>query len=284
MKMKKTVISALVMLIVLFSGTAFIKIKSSNGIASETGSPSEGNCGGCHGGGFSLASGSTISATPSFTNNEYLPSQVYTMSITFAASGFNNYGFGCEILNSSNNTNAGTMQNAGPGVKFLNGFGGRKNAVQTVPKNGTGAATFTFEWVAPSVQETVKIYAAGNCVDLNGNTSGDFPLQAAVVTLTTSAFTGIKENTTSSLSAFNVYPNPATDKINLNYNLKEESLVSVELVSINGQQVTSLINEKQLAGDYQRSVLIPHTMASGVYFLKISANNQKVAQRLITVN
>ena len=75
----------------------------------------------------------SINSLPAFSNNNYVPGTTYTLTIIITASGFNNFGFGCEILNASN-TDAGTMQNAGTGVKFLTAGNGRKNAVQSATK------------------------------------------------------------------------------------------------------------------------------------------------------
>lgn len=265
----------------IFIATSAFIVKDSNGKAGQTGSPGESTCSACHSGGSSALSGMTITAIPSFTNNEYVQGQTYTMSIIVGAVGFNNFGFGCEILKGGN-TNAGTMQNAGTGVKFLNAFNGRKNATHTTPKNGTGLATFTFEWTAPATQETVNVFAVGNCVNLNGGTSGDLPLQASL-TLTTPAVTGLEKNK-GDVSSFSFYPNPVMETVNFSYNLSQSGDVIIELIGINGQLISQLVNEKQAAGLHNLSARISPDVPAGVYFLKTSLNNKAINQKLITVN
>lgn len=275
--MKRTLLIIASAITVFGMSSAFVTLNS-GGKAGQTGSPGEGNCGACHSGGTSLVSGATITAIPAFTNNTYVPGQTYTMNMIIGAVGFSNFGFACEILNSSN-VSTGTMQNAGTNVQLVTG-NGRMNATHTAPKSGTGLTTFSFEWVAPS-SGAVNIYLAGNCVNNNGGTSGDLPLTASL-SLTTPSTTGISENVME-ISGFGFYPNPAKEQINFNYSLNEAGNVTIDLVSINGQLISQLINEKQAAGLQKKTVYLPTNLASGVYFIKTSHNNKQVSQKLISI-
>ncbi len=265
--------------------TAFVSLKfhdkSSNGILSQTGSPGEGLCSGCHGGGPS-ATTISINATPSFSNNEFIQGQLYTITVTVAGSGYPKFGFGCEILSASTNTNAGLMQNPGSGVKLLTGGNGRRNAIQSTPKIGTGTADFTFDWIAPSDGIGVRIFAIGNCVNGNGNTSGDFA-RTISLTLSTPTITGVEQQKGLSLRNFQVFPNPVQDKINVSYGLSDPKHVKIQLSSVTGQIVAELLNEKQENGMYTKNLNVPSDVASGVYFLKILADNENVAQRLVVI-
>src|SRR5688572_9187434 len=210
--MKKKFIACVLAAIVLTCSSAYV-IKSSGGLAGYTGSPGEVTCGtpGCHGGGASAASGITLTATPSFSLGEYMPDSVYQISIQMSATGFSRFGFGCEILG-KNNTNAGTMQLPGPGVKFLNAFNGRRNALHTIPKLA-GTASFDFQWVAPSTPDTVTFYVMGNAVNGNGSTSGDFPLAPVSMSLSPKPLpvdpTTLIRELPSFVTKVYLYPNPA---------------------------------------------------------------------------
>jgi len=265
----------------LLSSTAFI-VKNSGGKAGQTGSPGEGDCGACHSGGSSIVSGATITAIPSFSNNTYVPGNTYTMTVAVGALSFTSFGFACEILNSSN-TDAGTMQNAGTGVQLLNAANGRKNATHTAPKAGaSNFATFSFQWVAPSTG-AVTIYAAGNCVNGTGSTLGDLPVKTSLALVSPTVSTGISENS-AEMSGFSFYPNPVKESVTINYVLNQSGQVLIELVGINGQLVSQLVNEKQSQGIHKMSVQISSEVASGVYFLRTSLNNKSVNQKLITIN
>lgn len=279
--MKKKITSIVLGLLVLSTTTAFVKYQ--NGIAGFTGAPGEGNCSSCHGGGASSASGTTISAVPSFTNNEYVPGQNYVITIDLAASGFNFYGFGCEILN-GNNANAGNMHAAGTGVQFLNS-GSRRNAIHTTPKSGNGGTSFSFEWTAPTDFDIAKIYVAGNAVNGNSQFTLDFPM--APVNLQLMPYVapepvGVKEQSPSGLTAFSVYPNPATAMTQVSYYLHQPQTTHIELIELNGKVVKEFGNKPQAAGPHSQFLDL-QGIAAGIYFMKISADGQKGVQKLISV-
>ncbi len=281
--MKKRIVTSLFAIACLLGSSAFI-IKYQNGIAGYTGAPGEGSCNSCHGNASSPSSGITISSTPAFTLNEFVPGTTYNMTVTIAASGFNKFGFGCEILDQFL-INAGMMQNQGPGVKFLFSSG-RKNAVHSTPKSGTGQASFTFDWVAPSVGDTATIYAAGNAVNGNGSTSGDFPLPPVLMQLKAQAPvsepTAVKENSSFALHSVSVYPNPAKETSTLAYRLAQARQVTVELVDLSGKTVKTLVNEKQAPGAYSQAIDL-RGVAGGIYFVKVSGNGLKAAQKMLMV-
>ncbi|MDZ4663528.1 MAG: choice-of-anchor V domain-containing protein [Bacteroidota bacterium] len=265
--------------------TAFVSMKyhgkNSTGIVGQTGSPGEGTCSGCHFGG-SNATTVTINTVPSFTNSEFVQGQTYTITITVAGTAYNTFAFACEILQTSNNTNAGLMQNPGSGVKLQTAGNGRRNALQTTPKAGIGTADFTFEWLAPLNSNTVRFYAIGNCVNANGNTGGDFA-RAISLTLTTPTVTAIDEQKEVSINGLSVYPNPAMDNINVSYGLSNLKQVNIQLCSITGAVVAQLLDEKQDNGLHSKNLKIPSSVASGMYFLKVMADNKIVAQRLVSI-
>jgi hypothetical protein len=292
-KMKKRITTLLLLAVTIISSSAFII--SSTGYAGYTGSPGEYTCSGggsCHGGGSSAAAGITITTVPAFNVNlnsqtEYMRDSIYLVSITASASGYSHYGFGCEILDSTN-ANAGIMQNPGPGVKFLYA-GARKNAVHSTPKSGS-TVSFTFKWIAPS-GGGATIYAIANAVNLNGATSGDFVIPPVSLSLvaapapppdTTVVDVGIKENKLSGISQISIFPNPAHDVSNISYYLQQSKIISIELVDISGKTIKQLYRQEDTPG-YHAQVLNLQGIASGVYFIKTSANEQKVSQKLITV-
>jgi hypothetical protein len=284
--MKKLYV-ALIFSVALFTiCTAFISTKyhnkSSSGITGQNGSPGEGTCSGCHAGG-STSTTVSINAVPAFTNNEYVQGQTYTITISVTGTGYPKFGFTSEILFTPNNTNAGTMANPGAGVILANGPSGRKNAIHNTPKTGAGTANFTYEWTAPTNgANTIRIYAVGNCVNGDGFSSGDFSRATSLV-ITTPAITDIEQQKLLALKGFLVYPNPAQDKINVNYNLSDTKNVCIQLCSITGEVAAELLNEQEESGMYSKKLSIPAGVASGMYFLKVNADSKVVAQRLVSV-
>lgn len=282
--MKKTLALSLLLLILLFGSTSFI-FKSSSGIAGRTGSPGEQTCagGGCHSGGTFSTFSVAISANPSFSLNQFVPGTIYTLSIDVSAMGCTKFGFGCEILNSLN-ANAGTMQAAGPGVKFLTAGNSRRNAVQTTPKTASGIANFTFEWVAPLTDTSATIYVCGNAVNGNGSTSGDKPIPASLY-LTAfndpTSHVGIKE-TPSAIGQVMVFPNPAKDFLNVSIELKQSQSLDLILLDLNGRLIKTLFQGEQAAGKYSK-ILDVQDIPSGVYFLRINGEGKKLSQKLLLI-
>ena len=292
--MKKKLTSALLIFISILGSSAFIT-KSSNGITGYAGSPGEGTCSSCHGGGSSAASGITITTSPAFSVNinsetEYMPDSVYQISIAVEAAGFTRYGFASQILNNSN-TNAGTFQNLGSGVKFL-GPSSKRSMVHTMPKIGPNgqAVTFTYHWKAPS-GGNATIYAIANAVNGNNSTNGDFvisPVSLNLVAAPTptvnidSLGVGIKKTSFESVSAISIYPNPASYISTMSFYLNENKLITIELIDIRGTLVKQLYNQKKEAGAHSL-LLNLNEIASGVYFIRTLADHQKVSQKLIAI-
>src|SRR5690606_4494183 len=92
---------------------------------------------------------------------------------------------------------------------------------------------------------------------------------------------GINENKMF-VSQVSVFPNPAGGFANLSYSLNKLGEVNVELIDMSGKAVKQLVNEKQQPGEYSKFLNL-HTVPAGIYFLKVSFNNQKAAQKLIVV-
>lgn len=285
--MRKKITVIILSITTISISTAFI-IKNSNGKSGYTGSPSEATCANCHGGGTSAAKSISVTASPAFIQDKYLPDSAYRVSITVNATGFSKFGFGCEILNMFN-LNVGNMQTAGPGVQFLNAVNGRKNATQTTPKIGTNSATFTFTWIAPSAGGSDAVfYVCGNAVNGNNAMTGDLPIpysytitEGVAPTPTNNVSIENKENY--SISKFYVLPNPAQDFTKISYFLNESKNIHIELVEINGKITKEFFNEVQIAGIHNQ--LLDLTMVTpGIYFIKVTANGQKINQKLILIN
>lgn len=279
--MKNKVLLLLSLSIVALIGSSYV-IVSSNGIAGYTGSPGEASCSSCHSGGSSPASAISISSTPTFSNNEYVPGTTYTMEITVSASGFSKFGFGCEILNASN-TNAGLMQNQGAGVKFLNS-GARKNAVHSTGKTGSSSVVFSFEWVAPQ-SGGATIYVSGNAVNGNNSSSGDFPIPPISLALQAQIPidpVGVNESNIL-LGAMNVYPQPSSGLAQLDYVLKQSSPIEISICDLTGKELKRF-NEGILEQGPHSKLLSLEGLEEGVYFLKLSGEGKMLSQKLIVIN
>lgn len=286
--MKKNLLLSVSLIGTLLVSSAFI-IRYSTGIAGRTGSPGESNCTACHNTGTAVGT-TSISSTPSFSANQYVPGQTYTVSITCTHATLSHFGFGCEILDgtSSAATNAGVMTGISGSSKLLTS-GTRKNATHISTATGTGSPfskTFNFQWVAPA-SGTAAIYVAGLAVNNNGNDGSGDAMKTASLVLT-AASTGTTSTGVHAIDAIsgslNVFPNPSSNELNVQYSLLNESVVSASLYDLQGKEIATLFKSKEGFGVHTEQVAYPANIAPGVYMLKLSINGALTGQKMLIKN
>ncbi len=275
MKRTALVSISLLLLVICFSSATVLQ---NNGIAGFTGSPGEQTCFNCHATNALNTGGGTITiaTTPSITANQYVPGTTYTVDVTIAKTAISLFGFGTEILNSSN-ANAGTISVLNSAQTKLLTSAGKTNIVHQLSGGASpDTKTFSFKWLAPATAGTAKIYAAGVAANGNNGSNGDFVYSTSLILSTP---VGIEEKEVK--MHLTVYPNPATDMINLAYTLAEEAQVQCELTSLNGTNVKTYFNIKQAAGEQNLVLDIPSSVAKGIYLLNLNVNTKKLSQRII---
>ncbi len=80
------------------------------------------------------------------------------------------------------------------------------------------------------------------------------------------------------VSTFNVFPNPANEKITITIDLKQSSTLMIDIIDIAGKQVALVMNEKQtgiLTKEFNISAL-----PSGNYLVRLQVNGKSVTQKL----
>ncbi len=80
----------------------------------------------------------------------------------------------------------------------------------------------------------------------------------------------------------NVFPNPFTEDVNINFALEKESIVSIELYDILGQKEFLVSEAKQGPGDYLYNInSLKNKLKPGIYFVKICINNKTTTKKII---
>ncbi len=263
---------------ILMVASSFV-LKYSTGIAGYTGSPGEGTCTGCHG----ASSGTTtigISSIPSFSGNMFSPGTTYTINISVGNSDFSRFGFGCEILNEKDSS-TGIMSTPLTGVQFVNSFNSRQNATHTNMKSGLGSAIFSFVWVAPQ-SDSVWIYASGNAVNNDGNSTGD-NADNSFLALVSDGTVDVPEIQNKKSFEINVFPNPASGGLSFEYFLSNSAEVRTVLCDLRGKEVKELFKEKQSVGLQKFKSEFSSEITNGVYFLKISIDGKPSTQKLVII-
>jgi serine protease AprX len=70
------------------------------------------------------------------------------------------------------------------------------------------------------------------------------------------------------------YPNPFNPSTIINYELPVNSYVTLEVFNVLGKKIRTLVSKEEIAGDYKVE-FSASSLASGIYFYRISAHNPK---------
>jgi hypothetical protein len=146
--------------------------------------------------------------------------------------------------------------------------------------NAASASAFKFKWIAPA-SGTGYLYADVLGSDGIDDQGGDKVSGVTSMTLTPMSM-GISSHNENE-AGLNVFPNPATDNIRLNYTLSERSDVVVKLCNVSGEIVADLVNETQDHGVQSVDTHLPMGLAKGLYMVKLSINGKQTMQKLMVL-
>jgi pectinesterase len=82
------------------------------------------------------------------------------------------------------------------------------------------------------------------------------------------------------ISYISVYPNPASDKLTINYQLKKSAVVNIYLIDLQGKQHIVLHKETNAMGIQTESMDISE-LPPGIYFLRLQAGNDVVTKKIV---
>ncbi len=117
----------------------------------------------------------------------------------------------------------------------------------------------------PTERYTIKVNYKG---ELKGGE------QAFAIAATGTELLGVEDH---KLSGFSIYPNPASDQVNLNLEKSGEE-VAVEVFDINGRKVIQ--TKFDGASNFEESLNVSN-LNSGVYFVKVNTDGKTATQKLI---
>lgn len=264
------------------AGFVVADILNEQGQAVATGSPGEFDCTSCHtGNNVNSGTGSISISSPNMPNWQYVPGQVYQIDVTVAQTGAPLFGFGFEALRTSNNTNGGTFQITNTSSTFLKtGFINGSNRTNVVHKKNGGLSndshTFSFNWTAPATNiGNIIFYSAGNAANNQGDTLGDFIYKTQQ--LITPSITGINEIQSSAIS---VYPNPATDFINVTLP-ESQTEASYAILDLSGKIVDQ--GKMVIPQGKSFSVNLSQSLKEGIYFIEVSNGVDSYKHKLVKI-
>lgn len=165
----------------------------------------------------------------------------------------------------SSGNSVGTITPTGTTEQIVTG-NGRTYLTHTQPAR---SANWNFTWLAPSagtgkVTFYAAIYAGNNQASskiyLNHHSFSELMPQA------------VKNNI--ALSSVKIFPNPVSQKINIQFELLHAAQINVSLQSLSGQSVFSLNKGAWQAGEHKLEQVIPSDIANGTYMLNVELGQE----------
>lgn len=99
--------------------------------------------------------------------------------------------------------------------------------------------------------------------------------------------TAVEGNSTIINSDFQLaqnYPNPFNPETVISYQLPASGFVILKIYDVLGREVSTLVNEYKLAGNYNSTFSVLHSMlASGIYFYKLQAGGYVQAKKMLLI-
>jgi hypothetical protein len=225
-------------------------------------------CANCHGG-----ASSTTSASFSFvdkatslpvTNGKYTPGKTYTVTLKGVNTGsLVKFGYQAEPVTAAMAA-AGTLTVTQSSQQVSTMNGGRKLIESTTRLTASSASNLaaSFDWIAPIAGTgTVTFYGVVNAVNGTGGQGGDAvsPSTNSVLTENTASIESVN-----GLATIQLYPNPATDIINLRlegvqvggylatvYNLSGQQVAATEFGVVNMKSIQQINTANLPSGLYQ---------------------------------
>jgi hypothetical protein len=154
---------------------------------------------------------------------------------------------------------------------------------------GTGANGTTYvesiNWTAPPQGTgTVLLYGVLNAVNYDGGVRGDYAQVALADTITeaipATTHTGINA-LSAYISDFTVYPTLMNDNVTVAFDLKQASAVRVELLSMQGQVVKTLVSQEQIAAGIFRQSYNVNELSAGVYLCRLQIGGAWAVSKVV---
>jgi hypothetical protein len=242
----------------------------------KTGSPGDGgaSCTDCHTGTPQQAENWISSDIP---NEGYSPGQTYTITAMGSHNGVGKFGFEATAEDDSGEKVGALVVTDAAQTKLVN----NNNAVTHTSAGTTpdgNDKTWNFDWTAPEGGTgDVTFYASFNAADGKGSTSGD------VIYLSSSTF---PENTGSGINDgfayeadLKIFPNPASDFVDLSWNGSDYVMKEVKIYSLNGSEVGSVILSSNQDG---RCRMPLNNINPGLYLIRmVSLDGQQASLSLL---
>ncbi len=221
----------------------------------------------CHG-----AASSAVSVTITGPDTVLIGStNTYTVTIT-----------GGPLVRGGTNiaTSSGTLD-------VVQGSGLRKvgnELTHSVPKApANNAVTFDFTFTAPNTAGNAILYANGNSVNFNGNSTGDAWNFAPNKTVVVSATSTVPlQNRPAGFELAQNFPNPFNPSTTIQFTLPQDDVVRLRVFDASGREVQTLLNGRTSRGTHTVSFNATN-LASGVYLYRLETSAFSETKKMLLI-
>lgn len=240
--------------------------------SSSTGAPASSTCaqGGCHSDGGAAQTSADVSLVVTDgsgnTVTSYVANTQYTVTFGKHAT-TSKVGFALS-------TSGGSLAKNTDDTKVQK-FGSYLTHTSSGTAVSGGHAEWSAKWTAPA-SGTVTLQLFVNETNGDGGSSGDAVFTHSVQL--TPALTGLSKLNSDVL--FKVYPNPVADRLNVRFDVKYQSPITITLMSIDGKQTTELFAGEEAKGQVDKSFDVSQ-LAKGVYLLNIKTTEGNATQKIM---
>lgn len=238
------------------------------------------SCTGCHTG-VTAITNNNVSRIFTFDNGKtsYIPGKTHT--VKFKIFGGGPVGFSTTVLRNDSNTMYGTLTSTDTSQTklFLHIASGRSYLNHRVGTTTGGSIEYSFTWTAPAKGAGPVTFYFSSLTSNNDQSSSDDTTYLNTYVITEGTTTGM--SAVSKSNSFVAYPNPATDRINVDLNNASACNTIVSLYSIDGKQSMNLLNENLNAGEQKLSFDLSGKVKAGIYFIKVSNAEMNSIQKIL---
>jgi len=82
------------------------------------------------------------------------------------------------------------------------------------------------------------------------------------------------------LANVRIYPNPVSDYLNMSYTISKDSNVTIRIMDVLGNEISTLFSERQTSGEHNHSFSISSKVSSGFFFIRVSVGGEIITKRI----
>lgn len=223
--------------------------------------------------------------TFSSTDASYVPGQTYTMTLKAQRAGISKFGFGIVALRNSTTSNSGTwIITDSARTHIIDGTVSSAtryyvtHSTDGTPAVSPGLGQWSFNWTAPSTDEgNITFYYATNCTNNDDQNTGDAIWLSSfeIHPYGSSISEWINE------SDFNVTINSALNELVVNYKLKKECKLYIQLTDYQGKIVKKTDSSGKASGTHSDRINLGNDISSGIYFVHLTINDQTLTKKIV---